>query len=298
MSDYYKNLLSQAEKLRRHNRQGSYKTRERYFEAYKRFLRFLGEEYHLQKLSNISGKHLSAYISFMKDKGYSASTVKTDLSAIRFWQDKISDAKYVLPKNKDFTLERRQFGKVDRTWSEAEFNKMISECWKTNHEDFEACIVLARYAGLRIHEALRIDTATARNALKSKVLTIKGKGGKIRQVPINNSIEIELRRFLLKTPRGQKLFVPENTESHIVKAELQNFIAHRRKNVCDNGRETNLTFHGLRHTYAAETYKQLIKDGYSDAHAKKKVSKLLGHEREDVTRIYLAGIQKDGDGNA
>ena len=33
MSDYYKNLLSQAEKLRRHNRQGSYKTRERYFEA-------------------------------------------------------------------------------------------------------------------------------------------------------------------------------------------------------------------------------------------------------------------------
>jgi len=31
-SNCYKNLLAQAEKLQRHNRQGSYKTRERYFE--------------------------------------------------------------------------------------------------------------------------------------------------------------------------------------------------------------------------------------------------------------------------
>ena len=45
MSNYYFNLLSQAQKLYRHNRQGSYKTRERYFEAYKRFLKFVDCEY-------------------------------------------------------------------------------------------------------------------------------------------------------------------------------------------------------------------------------------------------------------
>lgn len=44
MSNYYLNLLAQAQKLYRHNRQGSYKTRKR----------------------------------------YSAATVKTDLAAIRF----------------------------------------------------------------------------------------------------------------------------------------------------------------------------------------------------------------------
>ena len=57
---HYVNLLAQAEKLRRHNRQGAYKTKERYFEAYKRFLRYLGDTYKLEKITNISGKHLSS----------------------------------------------------------------------------------------------------------------------------------------------------------------------------------------------------------------------------------------------
>lgn len=53
MSNNYINLLSQAEKLYRHNRQGSFKTKERYFEAYKRFLHFVGDVFHLQKLQSI-----------------------------------------------------------------------------------------------------------------------------------------------------------------------------------------------------------------------------------------------------
>lgn len=72
MKKFYKNLLSRAEKLYRHNRQGSFKTKERYFEAYKRFLHFVGDVYHLQKLQSISGKHLSSYIDYMQDKCYSA----------------------------------------------------------------------------------------------------------------------------------------------------------------------------------------------------------------------------------
>ena len=109
MNKIYNNLLSQAEKLYRHNRQGSFKTKERYYEAYKRFLRFVSDVYHLQKLQSISGKHLSAYIEYMQDKGYSASTIKTDLAAIRFWHDQIPNAKYVLPTNSEFVLERRKF---------------------------------------------------------------------------------------------------------------------------------------------------------------------------------------------
>lgn len=292
MKNFYKNLLSQAEKLYRHNRQGSFKTKERYFEAYKRFLHFVGDVYHLQKLQSISGKHLSSYIDYMQDKGYSASTIKTDLAAIRFWHDQIPNAKYVLPTNNEFILERRKFGGVDRTWSMGEFNRMISECWKAKRLDYEGCIVIARYAGLRLHEVLRIDTAIARKALKDGFLTIKGKGGKIREVPINESIIIILNKALAITPLGYKLFVPKNKQTHIAIAELQNFIASKRKCICDDGSNRNLTFHGLRHTFAAEQYQNYIARGYTETQAKLKVSKLLGHEREDVTRIYLASLKK------
>ena len=50
----YRSLIAQLDKIARHNRQGSFRTRERYYKAMKRFCRFLAEEYHLQKLSNLS----------------------------------------------------------------------------------------------------------------------------------------------------------------------------------------------------------------------------------------------------
>jgi site-specific recombinase XerD len=289
-NNHYINLLAQAEKLRRHNRQGSYKTKARYFEAYKRFLRYLGESFRLEKLSNISGKHLSGYVEHMQENNYSPSTIKTDLAAIRFWHDQIPDTRYTLPSNNEFELDRRKFGGVDCKWSNGEFCRMIGECWMAKREDYEACIVIARYAGLRLHEVMRIDTAIARAALRTGFITIKGKGGKMRDVPIQDTIRIEFERFLKITTPGHKLFEPDGKQTHIAMTELQNFINKHRKIVRDAGSTKPMTFHGLRHTCAEEWYTEFIEKGFSDINARKQVSKLLGHERDDVTRIYLAGI--------
>ncbi len=289
----YQPLYQQAQKLFRHNRQGSYKTRERYFEAYQRFLKFVAEKYRLQKLSNISGKHLSAYVAYMQEKGLAASTIKTDLAAIRFWHDQIPGARYSLPGNEEYDLERRSFGKVDRTWSQSEFDKLIQICRKSNHFDYLGCLKMARYAGLRIHECMRIDTATARNALKSGLLTIKGKGGKVRQVPLCRTARQTLKNALHHTPAGQKLFVPEGKQIHIAITELQNFIGSHREEIRDPDSDRPLTFHGLRHTCAAEWYKSFLEHGYTEYQARLRVSQWLGHERDDVTRIYLASVLKD-----
>lgn len=289
-TNHYKNLLAQAEKIRRHNRQGSYQTRIRYFEAYKRFLRYVAETYRLEKISNLSGKHLSSYIGYMQEFELSASTIKTDIAAIRFFHDKISDAKYSLPSNNAFELERRSFGKVDRTWSDAEFNRMLEVCITEKREDYAACIAVARYAGLRLHEVMRIDTSIARNALKNDYITIKGKNGLIRNVPTNHPIHVVFEKFLKVIPNGQKLFVSKDKQTHIAMKELQNFIGTQRASVQDSDSTRPLIFHGLRHSYAAETYQKLIANGKSEYEARKQVSLWLGHRRDEVTRIYLAGI--------
>ena len=52
-----------------------------------------------------------------------------------------------------------------------------------------------------------------------------------------------------------------------------------------------MTFHGLRHTYAAEKYQELVDSGKSPLDAHFEVSRLLGHERPDVTNIYLASVR-------
>ena len=129
----YINLLAQAQKLYKHNRQGSFQTKRRYFEAFQRFLRFVGEEFRLQKLQNISGKHLYAYFDYLKEKGVAPATQKTDAAAIRFWCDKISSAKHRLPTNDELKLERRQHG-GDRSWDDAEVERMIDECKAAGRE--------------------------------------------------------------------------------------------------------------------------------------------------------------------
>ena len=82
-------------------------------------------------------------------------------------------------------------------------------------------LCLTWYAGLRIHECYRIDTAIVEDALRKNAITIKGKGGKIRTVPINESIHIELKKMLAVTPRGYKLFVPDRVPTDVAIQRLQ-----------------------------------------------------------------------------
>ena len=284
MSKTYKNLEVQYAKLFRHLKVGSFKTRERYGKAFKRFMLFLAREYNLQKLSNIAPKHIFAYVEYMQGKGLSASTIETELAAIRFFHDSMPYTRCTLPTNEDLELERRNFGGVDRTWGVREYDSMLYEAMTHGREDYLAIFALARYAGLRLEECFRIDTNDAQNALESGKLFVKGKGGLTRYVPINESIRLTFRDILKITPKGQKLFVKPDDKTHLAMKRLQCFIAYHRKNFTDN----KITFHGLRHTYAHEQYEKFIKEGCSEFIARKKVSELLGHHRDDVTRIYLS----------
>ena len=287
----FMSLVDQLNKLARHNRQGSFRTKDRYYQAMKRFCAHLADEYHLQKLTNISGKHLTSYVLWMQENDKSASTIKTDLSAIRFFHDKMSNPKYRLPDNDKLAaeLEQRCFGGTDRTWSNVEFNKMLGRAMGADRWDYILALYLARYAGLRIHECFRIDTATAEQALREHVITIKGKGGKIRTVPINEQIAIAMREQLKRTKRGHKLLVPDEAPTDRAINQLQFFIYSNREDFQEDANRP-LTFHGLRHTYAAEKYMELIQHGTSALDAHFEVSRLLGHERADVTDIYLASL--------
>ena len=293
----YHSLVAQLDKLARHNRQGSFRTKERYYEAYKRFCAFLAAEFHLQKLSRVNGKHLTAYVLWIQESGKSASTVKTDLAAIRFFHDKLSDAKYRLPDNTalGIELERRRFGQYDRTWTSPEFNRLLVIALEAGREDYIAALYLGRYAGLRIHECFRIDTATARQALRESSITVKGKGGKVRTVPIEDDrITMMLKKLLARTKAGHKLLVPDDLPTDQAIHRMQAFIHDHRSEIQDENDTRPLTFHGLRHTYAVEKYKKMTDSGMSALDAHFAVSRLLGHERADVTDIYLASLRKKG----
>lgn len=138
----YRALVAQFGKLARHNRQVSYHTKERYCETIERFCCFLANEYQLQGLANLSDKHLTAYALYLQRKGKSASSIKTDLAAIRCFHDKVTQARYQLPSNDELTvkLEHLRFGAIDRIWSNVEFNRFLAACMNDDRED---CMAIA-----------------------------------------------------------------------------------------------------------------------------------------------------------
>ena len=87
--------------------------------------------------------------------------------------------------------------------------------------------------------------------------------------------------------------MPDDKKTDIALKELQNFIYVHRREIQDPGDSRPLTFHGLRHSYSAEKYKQFLDSGKSPLDAHFAVSRLLGHERPDVTNVYLASMKEE-----
>lgn len=285
----FENLMMQIDKKFKHTRTGSYKTRDRYYEAAKRFCKYLAMKFRLQKFANVKYKHIIAYVLWMQDRGLSASTIKTDLSGLRYTLDLFPEIKDKLPTNKEMELEKRHFAGEDKTWSEKQFNDLI-ELARNKDMVIYYALQLGKLAGLRIHEVFRLDRAAADLALKTGELTVKGKNGKIRTFPIDNETKELLKGIALTTKRGDKLLVGEGEKTHVAIKRVQNWINYHRRFIKDaDGNCKDITFHGLRHTFCNDQYKELKNKGMTDKSAKLKLSGYIGHNRENVIKVYLKG---------
>lgn len=293
----YNVLHQQISKLARHNRQGSYGTKKAYAEKVNKFCRFLSKEFAVQKFTNISNKHLAAYVEHEQKRGISNKTIKTELAAIRFFHDKVDRPRHILEtENKLLGAERLKSSGENKAWTHQEVQRFQDVCRQFDNERLASIVTLARNEGLRIHETLRIDRNIAEKALKTGEIQIKGKGGKVRCVPISRESADVLKEAMQNVERGDKLFVREGEKTHLVISNCQNFINRHRGKFQDENRaeriaegeklKENITFHGLRHAYAQDRYREAREKHVNDREARLEVSRLLGHERDEVTRIY------------
>lgn len=296
----YINLMTQLNKIARHSKGiGVHKSMPQYYNHMSLFCLFLADYFNLKTLANIHDKHIVAYIAERQDEGKSASTIKNDLAAIRYFHDQIPNSRYRISDNQklkekypEFDLERRKFGGVNRRATEFEYQALVTLAAKSSNPNLAFIIQLARELGLRVHEAVKIDRADAEKALRTALLTVKGKGGLVRHVPISSNVVSIFKLAMKQVRRGHKLFVPPQMKTHQVIQQAQDFVRNNRDKVRDpfNGRPegVEITMHSFRHAYAKEQYEYFIEEGNEPEDAKRKVSKIIGHHRVDVTDIYLA----------
>lgn len=296
----YLNLMSQLNKIAKHGKGISvHKSLPQYYNHMDLFCRFLADNFNLKTLANIQNKHLVEYVIERQNEGKSAATIKNDLASIRYFHDQIPQARYYLSSNQvlsekfsEFSLERRSFGGVDRRPTQTEYKALVQLAEQTKNPDMAFVIILAKEVGLRIHEVIRLSRTDVEKAFREGFLTIKGKGGLIRYVPLNDTAASTLELAIKDIPRGENLFVPSTLKAHQVIQRIQDFIKNNRHKIIDplNTRPAGIeiTMHSFRHAYAKEHYDTFLAHGYSEENARLKVAQLIGHNREDVTKIYLA----------
>lgn len=283
-TNIYRNLKLQVNAVFRHSHECSYKTRERYKDAILSFLKFLAIEYRKQNVTKIKNEHIQKYVLHMQKEGYSTSYVTTNLSAIRYFYDKTSKGKFIIKNNSELGVYARKKDErigPNRSINKVELDSLLEKAKEIGRMDYILIIKICEMFGLRIHEVYSMRHSQIREALKTGNLKVKGKGGLIRYIPIENNRKLLIKVSAYKKTGIDRIFVASEEKTHLKIKEMQEFVNISRKE------NENYTFHAIRHYYAQNLYKYLISNGMTDYEARLIVANRLGHNRIEVSSIYL-----------
>lgn len=300
------NLRSQVDALFNHCNQKSIQTRYRYRAAEYRFIEWLGDNTNIKKIKNIKCRHLYQYVDHLKDSGSAPGYIKGELSGIRFFHY-LTGSREQLPENDKFNIDKRLFARMHRAWSDSEYSAALKIAEEMGRIDVIMSLMVSRYFGLRLEEAITLRMHQIKQALHFRELVVYNTKGKYpRCIPVEDPEQQHALEYILKHCKNrEKVFIGPGDYTHKVKKSIQDWIRNHREEFQDPGRvsndearqlvmnddmmipNTHLTIHGCRHAYAQDNYNNKIDEAEDDYQAKKDTSIKLGHHRTDVVNIYL-----------
>ena len=159
---------------------------------------------------------------------------------------------------------------------------------------------------MRIEEVCRVRREDIEKALTYDGLTIKGKGGQVRTYPVEFEIQKKVLQYFYEYAKKNNLLPHDYIISPRGKGgverqinSLENWMYTNRKKFATPNREDeirdgkkprskSLTWHGLRYARAQLQYEKYKAEGRENP--KKMTSKVLGHDRDTITPVYLADL--------
>jgi hypothetical protein len=283
-------LNYQLKQLCRYNRDGSFGTqvqRERELTLIANQLHDLG--YRCMNQRSLKPRHDEALVERWLKEGIATGTIKNRMSAIRWWARKVDKQNVVARSNDHYGIPNRIF--VTNT-SKAK-SVIEADLAKVRDVHVRMSLRLQQAFGLRREEAIKFMPSVADRGDYLQLKPSWTKGGKARQVPIRTE---EQRKIVNLTHKlaGKGSLIPSN----------RNYIQQLRVYEGHTNRAGLSKMHGLRHAYAQRRYEELTgwlspaaggptsdqltaEQRDRDQEARLTISKELGHEREQVTAVYL-----------
>ena len=272
------------------NRDGSYSTRSRRWKELNLMANQLYEIGYtrFKDPHKLKGRHVTALVERWKTEGLSAGTIKTRMSSLRWWAEKVGRESVVAPRNAAYGIDERQYVTNE---SKAVF-MTHGDLDKVKDEYIRASLELQRAFGLRREECLKFQPHFADRGDRLVLKASWCKGGREREIPIRTAEQREaLDAGHRLAGRGSMIPGERSYVEHVKVYERQTAAAglHR--------------LHGLRHAYAQARYRELTgraapaaggkpsasltpEEKAVDREARMTISRELGHARQQVTSVY------------
>jgi hypothetical protein len=272
------------------NRDGSFATqagRERILTLVANQLRQMGfVNMHAQSLKP---RHVQQLVERWTAEGLSSGTLKNRMAELRWWAQKIGKANVVARSNDAYGIaDRRHVTNLSKARQ-----LTAGDLAQITDPYTRASLQLQAAFGLRREESLKIQPVWADRGDRLALKDSWTKGGRAREVPIRNT---EQRQALdeAKSLAGKGSLIPAD-RSYV--EQLRRF-----EYQCDRAGIHRV--HGHRHQYAQERYRELTgwaapaaggpgsrqltrEQKLFDRKARLAISSELGHEREQITVVYL-----------
>lgn len=282
-------LTYSLRQLCQRNRDGSHTTqadRQRSLTQAARQLREAG--FRQMKASSLKGKHIDVLLQRWQAEGLSTGTLKNRLSHLRWWAEKVGKAG-ILP------ADNRLLGIPERNYihDQNKAKQLGNALDRISDSYVHMSLCLQAAFGLRREESIKFQPGYAD---RGDHISLKGswtKGGRERTVPITT---LEQRTVLNDAHQlaGNGSLIPAH------KTYIQQ--RHVYDGQCKAAGLSNM--HGLRYQYAQTRYEALTgwkapavgglsarlsaSDHYTlDIRARQTISRELGHERIQITSVYL-----------
>jgi integrase/recombinase XerD len=251
-------------------------------------------------LRSATAEHISAYLRHVGEAGLAATSRARRLSAIRqLYRFMVGEGMLAVDPAHGLAGPRRE-RPLPRTLSVAEVDRLLAAARSAT----EGTHGRQRFRALRLHALLELLYATGmrvsefvslpRSVLAGddRVLTITGKGGRVRLVPLNPPARAALDRYLSvgtgeddgMSPmmRSRWLFPSRSAEGHLTRQHLGQELKALAE-TCGLDAE-RVSPHVLRHAFASH-----LLDRGADLRA---VQQLLGHADISTTEIYTHVLEE------
>lgn len=241
------------------------------------------------RAQGVRSKHIEHLVARWHADGIAAGTFKNRMSALRWLAEKIDKQNIVARENAAYGIaDRQHVSNVSKARAlEGEQLNRVSDPYTA------MSLRLQEAFGLRREESIKVRPGWADRGDALHLKASWTKGGRAREVPITSALQRQVLDDAKALAQGGSL-IPAHMS---YRDQLNRFKAQTAHACIDR-------VHGLRHAYAQARYLEmtgwkapaaggpLSKDlspdqKRTDREARLAISRELGHEREQITAVYL-----------